>query len=583
MASSSNLNALDTSSSKSSSPSSPSSPIGTLPPRTIVNLSVRGQNNVFPPTPTTSNQPGGFLEPPAGVSYKEFIGTWSDAHVSRWLSDIKCGNHATTFKDNDIRGDILLELDQVTLKEMGVASIGDRLRIVNAVKTLRQKCAAPPPPKPVSTPTSTSRRPRVVVNGEYTDEQKSSEPESAISPTTRLASRSGRPAPLQLNHQSGRGDLPRLVREPGLPESANSNSSRQNNVRPLPHPVQSSSSLNSSSSINGSASSIHTPTANSAARANLPPLPPAPRGQPPPPPPGRTAANRPLQYLNTPPSGRRTPTQTDVPSYASQPLPPAPQMGGMLTPGTANSQSNWTGYGLPADPRPGNAGGKPNARSTSPLPPQPGSANSRTTTRSPNPGAHARNVSLGVNSPNASSSVHKLPPRPSTTNSSHPYAVSQPSGLQPRAGPAADLSPIAESFMSQHSTSTAGTNSPPTPFSVGRGPFKGSPASSHTAAPSLDVLRGMLVKFVLPEEGHSRKINVADCAGGIEVLEKVLKKFGKARAEGSMAYVETEDGGLTVDGWGVYLDWGNGEGLGMSTLLNGLHYHTHGICRVASI
>jgi mitogen-activated protein kinase kinase kinase len=66
---------------------------------------------------------------------------------------------------------------------------------------------------------------------------------------------------------------------------------------------------------------------------------------------------------------------------------------------------------------------------------------------------------------------------------------------------------------------------------------------------------------MLGDEGHSATINVEDCVGGVEVLEKVLKKFGKLGAkntelEGSDR-VGTSDGGLSVDGWSVFLDWGN--------------------------
>ncbi|KZS99425.1 sterile alpha motif homology 2, partial [Laetiporus sulphureus 93-53] len=75
------------------------------------------------------------------MTFAEFPCVWSDAHVARWLADIKCAHHARTFREHDIRGDVLLELDQLTLKEMGIASVGDRLRILNAVKTLRQRCS----------------------------------------------------------------------------------------------------------------------------------------------------------------------------------------------------------------------------------------------------------------------------------------------------------------------------------------------------------------------------------------------------------------------------------------------------------
>ncbi|EIW51221.1 uncharacterized protein TRAVEDRAFT_88389, partial [Trametes versicolor FP-101664 SS1] len=67
---------------------------------------------------------------------------WTDAHVAVWLSEIRCAHLAATFRANDIRGDVLLELDQMILKEMGMSSVGDRVRILNGVKHLRQRCSA---------------------------------------------------------------------------------------------------------------------------------------------------------------------------------------------------------------------------------------------------------------------------------------------------------------------------------------------------------------------------------------------------------------------------------------------------------
>jgi mitogen-activated protein kinase kinase kinase len=174
----------------------------------------------------------------------------------------------------------------------------------------------------------------------------------------------------------------------------------------------------------------------------------------------------------------------------------------------------------------------------------------------------------GINTPMTTSPAPKT--RPSTgERNNHPYASdaarSQALQLPTAQQLQASLSPIAESF-----TSASGTTSPPTPFSVGRGPFNPM-ASSYNIAPSLDDLRRKLIKFMLPEEGHSCTINAEDCAGGIEVLEKVLKKFNKLPSRGDwsniMDLVETEDGGLSVDGWGVYIDWGQGEGQGLYILL----------------
>jgi mitogen-activated protein kinase kinase kinase len=62
----------------------------------------------------------------------------------------------------------------------------------------------------------------------------------------------------------------------------------------------------------------------------------------------------------------------------------------------------------------------------------------------------------------------------------------------------------------------------------------------------------------MPEEQRSYTVDVANCAGGVEVMEKVLKKadkVGSARRNDVMSRVETDDGGLSVDGWSVYLEW----------------------------
>lgn len=68
------------------------------------------------------------------------------------------------------------------------------------------------------------------------------------------------------------------------------------------------------------------------------------------------------------------------------------------------------------------------------------------------------------------------------------------------------------------------------------------------------------MKFNIADGNYARTVDVSDCAGGVEVLEKALKKFGKLgpRKEGDsiMDHVESEDGGLVLDGWGVFLDWG---------------------------
>ncbi|KAG6874181.1 hypothetical protein C0995_003727 [Termitomyces sp. Mi166 len=480
---------------KPSSPASPSTSQFIAQQASRSFITVRGQNPPFPTAPTSS----ALLEPPPGVQYIDFIRTWSDAHVSRWLSDIKCGNHATTFKANDIRGDVLLELDQQTLKEMGVASVGDRLRIVNAVKALRLKSSSR---SPIISQPARSR-----LEAGY--EVRATPPHDKGTPDTppnRLANRSARPAPLQLNQNAGRSDLPRLE-----PDSAN----RPNNnhpVRPLPLPHPPPQPTQPVATPN----SAHLVPA--AGRPNLPPLPPLPQGKPPPPPVRQPVRPSGAQGL----SGRRTPTQD--PSTYGTTLPLASQNRDLLTPSSA---TNWSGYHLPADPRPGNLGGgkPPPPRSTSPLPP----------TR-PRPGP-----SVGASPPN------KLP-RPPAGNNPHPYANVQ-------SGPTlqSNLSPISESF-----TSNSGNPSPPSlAYTVGRGAFNNFNTPQGTVP--LETLRRKLVKFLLPDEGLTSTIDTATCAGGVEVLERVLKKFGKGGSRSTDSdddYLPIEDGGLSIDGWAVYLGMG---------------------------
>jgi mitogen-activated protein kinase kinase kinase len=465
------------------------------------------------------------------MNYGDFLRTWSDSHVSAWLTNIKCGHHATTFRTSDIRGDVILELDQVTLKEIGIGSVGDRLRIVNAVKTLRQRCSS----RGEWTSTYSAFRSRAVVGANESDlgHRKMG---STASSTSRLAARRQehtRPPPLQLGSSANpQPNLPHIIRD----NPTGSDSFRTNHVRPLPHPVP-------TATPSSSTTPIATPGTSQSGSSRGPhlPLPPIPRGFPPAPapPPSVSATVRPA---NRAVHGRKTPTQFDAPEFTSQPLPPAPTL---LTP---QSATTWSGYGLPPDPKAGITAAKSPNRSQSPLPNIP----HRTATRSPiQAPTHGRNLSSG-----SSSTPTKPTQRPSGTN--HSYAQ----GLQPSSHAINVLSPIAESFSSQQTPvqpNAPSTSPPPASFAVGRGPFAN--ASSSGAPPSLVDLRRKLVKFMLGDEGHSATINVEDCVGGVEVLEKVLKKFGKLGAkntelEGSDR-VGTSDGGLSVDGWSVFLDWGN--------------------------
>ncbi|KAF8163339.1 hypothetical protein B0H34DRAFT_672360 [Crassisporium funariophilum] len=511
---------------KPASPASPTmqfmnQPLGT--PRSFINLAHSETRSQQPPV--LMRQQVSSMEPPPGTTYGEYLRGWSDNHVARWLTEIKCGCHDDTFKANDIRGDVLLELDQASLKEIGISSIGDRLRILNAVKALRQR---------VATRSITSPLAQKLNNGiEAGSKEGLDKGDGGGNRSNPRRLEIVRPAPLQLNSNTGRGDLPGIIREQA-PDSARG--IVHPTVRPLPQPNQTTPPSNTQ--LNTPSSSAHSITPG-LLRPNLPPLPPPPRGIPPVPP-SRVPTRTLPSWLNS--------SQPEAPAYTSQPPPPPPQNQGHLTP-----SGSWVNHYLPSDPRPGNPGGAkgPTPRSISPVPP------ARLRPNPPNP-VHGRNNSAS----NIAAPTNKLPARPSAN--AHPYASAQPA-LHPPSNPVAahNLSPIDESFSAHHS-STSGTPSPPThAYTVGRGPFN-NPNASYNAPYSLDDLRRKLVKFVLPDEGLSFTIDVATCNGGVEVLERVLRKFGKGsvRGDGNADISQTDEGGLTVDGWGVFMDMGQDDGPG---------------------
>lgn len=138
---------------------------------------------------------------------------------------------------------------------------------------------------------------------------------------------------------------------------------------------------------------------------------------------------------------------------------------------------------------------------------------------------------------------------------SHPYQQgASGAGLQvPSTGLANGfvLSPITEG------SNAANGGEPSTPsassgYSVGRGPFS-RPSPIQPTPMSLVELKRLCVKFILPDDHQSTVVNVGDCEGGVEVVERVLRKMGKMQ-NGPLFTSETDIGGLIIGGWAVYLE-----------------------------
>jgi class 3 adenylate cyclase/predicted ATPase len=64
------------------------------------------------------------------------------SEIRNWLDSIGLGQYANTFETNDIDTDLLRQVDDQTLKDIGIASAGHRLRIRNAIAKLGPTAAA---------------------------------------------------------------------------------------------------------------------------------------------------------------------------------------------------------------------------------------------------------------------------------------------------------------------------------------------------------------------------------------------------------------------------------------------------------
>jgi mitogen-activated protein kinase kinase kinase len=434
----------------------------------------------------SSSSPGGILDPPPGLSYADFVKQWQDPHIARWLADNRCAQHAPAFRDNDIRGDIILELDMDTLKEIGITSVGDRTRIRSAIKDLRRLCAG------VSSQAQAA--PRVLVNGTSSDlrvqrtsglklkgDVSTASQDPIDGSAASLRNSRSRPPPLQIDN----------VREKDLPQIQRLDSARSAGT-PTPRPP-----------ANGSRTSQR----DGQQQVGVPP-----RGAPPVTP----LATRQTPRLTVPPASTqrsRTPTSESPhpPPFTNEPLPPAPS--------PASPWMTTPQRGLPTNPAPGNLGGGSFAgRATSPLP------QGRNRDRAQNPSSvmsHQRQGS-GTN-------------RSHGSNSSHPYS-SPNASLAPIPIASHILSPVNETFMTI-------SGSPPTGYSVGKGPFK---AGQPQGAARDDDLRKKLIKFHFGDV--SRVLEVRDLEDGTDLLERALRKFNVPLQYGHQPEM---DGSLSVGGWAV--------------------------------
>ncbi|KAJ1722138.1 ATP binding [Coemansia erecta] len=80
-------------------------------------------------------------EEPAFVRYTlQQVLQWTEARVCQWLREQGFSRYESTFRDNLITGEALVELDYNLLKELSVRTVGERVRLNLAIKHLRHQC-----------------------------------------------------------------------------------------------------------------------------------------------------------------------------------------------------------------------------------------------------------------------------------------------------------------------------------------------------------------------------------------------------------------------------------------------------------
>ncbi|KAG8630056.1 hypothetical protein KVT40_001675 [Elsinoe batatas] len=69
------------------------------------------------------------------------VRSWDELRVGDWLKSINCSQYVELFQKHNINGENLIDLDQSTLKELGVNKVGDRVRINSQAKLFRASAA----------------------------------------------------------------------------------------------------------------------------------------------------------------------------------------------------------------------------------------------------------------------------------------------------------------------------------------------------------------------------------------------------------------------------------------------------------
>lgn len=92
-------------------------------------VQMNGPNRTLPAAPSTPLPP----HPSVIVNTKD-AHTWNVQQVCDWLDQNNFGQFVSLFREHDITGDVLVDLNYALLKEIGIHLVGDRARILACIK-----------------------------------------------------------------------------------------------------------------------------------------------------------------------------------------------------------------------------------------------------------------------------------------------------------------------------------------------------------------------------------------------------------------------------------------------------------------
>lgn len=491
---------------------------------------------------TTTGGAGGATVGGGRLDYAA-LPSWQDPTVSLWLSaalpSLPTSSYALLFAQNDIRGSVLLEVDQSALKEMGVRSVGDRVKICVAVRALRGKYLAATGAGTGAGSVRGGVLGRVVAQGGMSRPGSPLVPSSPVnSPPSQYSAQFTSPPPSSSSNYAFASppmtsSLPSTVSTMSSPQLSTISPASSSSI-PSHHPpaAQAGFSLGHSRPGSYSARSLSTgnriPPPLHLAQSNVHQYSASNLPSPAAPPPGGQQA---AMLSASPPSRATSPRSAGL--TPSRPIPPpsGPPPAGRAPLAPGNQQQNWLGDipGL-ASTAPG--GGMTTSVSTGSISSLRSNTlpyNALASSSSSSAASSSTTLVPGHRKASSSSLVSSpLHSRPSTAQSSyagHPYASTPTQATALLPSPLDRFSrPTTAATIS--STSSGSSLTPPS-------------ASSSSASPNnLDIMR-RAVKFTSADGVTSRVLAVADAKDGREVLARVMKKFGGGQGE-------------DVEGWGVY-------------------------------